>query len=290
MRFFNCGLLCMTETTPAFKAKTSNESFEFDNRTFENFLNNKNFENLVTELLQKLEKELRAQLTKYPDAKIVIGGKSRLIVKLFLNKIASELSENDPLKKLLKERLELNDLENRNLYGETTTPQIIESGNSDETVSVIPPKIDTNSHLIFIDDHAYLMTKAKKIFMTLNEAHIPMSFVAFTGITGRKQPGQPDSELTQTNRFIAFPDQPDDIITVVAADDILFSFLSRFSRRLSYLVDIRLNQTEYFNGSADTFQFDKSDTRFKQNYQQFQKLLAKFQNIINGVVLHETKV
>lgn len=53
----------------------------------------------------------------------VVGGKSRRVTERMLQHVTNALPEGHPARKAIKDRLRLNDQQNKNLYGENTSTQ-----------------------------------------------------------------------------------------------------------------------------------------------------------------------
>lgn len=125
--------------------------------------------------------EIEKMYTSSPDNNFVfvVGGKSRMLTETLLESVVNQLPNNHPAVQAIKQRIRLDDVENKNLYGERTSTQ---TGRADITIPVpIAASTLGNRKLVVCDDS---METGRKVFQTLSTLEnegIDARYIVFSG-------------------------------------------------------------------------------------------------------------
>jgi len=252
----------MTPETPVFRPKQITYD-ENESNKLEKFFSDPELKNQLEKLCTQLKEILEEICSDYPDRKIllVVGGKSRRIVELFLQNAVAQMSDGSDWSEILKERIRLTDHENKNLYGELSSTQIDEK--KDIYQPLIPKAIrdQSNSHpvIVYVDDHVAGRKKAKKMLQALHSIGFQATFVSLVGAEsaavlaekGKKATEKPD-ELSQfrDNGF-------DGSIRIAYYGGELSRHIDTFSRAYSHLIDVRMNSLSQSHGSIEKTHFSQ---------------------------------
>jgi len=181
---------------------------------------------LTTRLIQIVDAHILSNNNKI---QIVVGGKSRILTETLLSSVRERLPRNHDAIRLIDDRVRLNDTENRNLYGETTSTQI-------ELVKayIIPPALAEHSTIIFIDDYINSGRKAFNFLKAFEDRGNDAYFLSFGGDSSSIMSGDPSRRPADWDRFSGK-------VFIAEGNNISTRILELTSTLLSRYLDLRLN-------------------------------------------------
>lgn len=206
------------------------------------------------------------------DFVFIVGGKSRRLTEALLDGAAEHLPPDHPAIQAIKERVRLDDSQNKNMYGESTSKQV------GERKVQVPPLIALlgklgNRQLVVCDD---AMETGRKVFHTLSvlqEKGINARYIVFSG----------PSEFSAGTDYLR-PDNWEmfkDRVIVGTNNSNAAKVIRGISGLLSSYANIRLNKNVHVWGQSIPATIDTVEQMHGAALRSSSKLLTQLKSLID---------
>lgn len=201
----------------------------------------------------------------------VVGGKSRVLTELLLSEVARTLPQgNEKINEAVSNRVRLNDQENKNLYGKSTSRQGIQGTDINPNLNVLKSIIkDKDTEVVVFDESIDTGTKAFRILQFLKQAGIKAHFFAFA------------SHDRQGSRN--FVENMDGRVVVGTHDEATRKTLKSIAALLSEHVNLRLNNMIDFDFNRIPISIDDLPPEKASNLRKSHQLLTKLKKKLVGL-------
>lgn len=201
----------------------------------------------------------------------VVGGKSRRLTEALLQMVAERFPDGHEAKKAVEQRVRLDDVENKNLYGEGIS---IQHDRKDSDTSPLEPLSDENVELIICDD---AMQTGRKVFHTLHALDKRKMKARYIVFTGPEQFAE-GSDYLRPDSWENYKDR----VMVGSRNQQAFKVVKGLSSLLSRYANLRLHGNVRSLGTSIPASIDSLDARMATVMRESTRLMKKLKTAMSS--------
>lgn len=207
----------------------------------------------------------------------VVGGKSRQVTHVLLNKVAALLPPNHPAAADIRRKVRLTDSENKHLYSDITVCEDVDDILPEGDVTPLSELASSKTEFIFCEEVMDTGTKAFTTLRNLENNKMKGQFIIFAS-TGETSNVSPITKVLH-NRPDNWQEYQHLIFTGVS-DKSLALTLKKISSLISKRVSIHLNKAVLLSGFPVTLEWQDLTQSQREIFLQASSLLQSLKKIL----------